>query len=234
MDTPDLNQLTNLTSTQRAGSSSLIANQGTQDLDFLKKYTDFINSQEGASAMASRIGGELGIPTLQANATNYRNLLTNLPSTYSKATTGYDVNQNQLNRIVGQKSSELSPLVTTAENSLSGAQNTLATRMGYEQFDQNKALLPYTTEKEMLADRQARETTLFSQDNQRELDALITKINAGITLSEGEKSRANQLAISEKSYQAAKDQLNGRAPVSTDTGDWMWDAQTQKWVPVYA
>jgi S-adenosylmethionine synthetase len=155
--------------------------------------------------MAGRIGTELGIPTLQANATMLRNTLTNLPSTYSKATTGYDVNANQLARIIGQKSSELSPMVQTAETSLSGAQNTLGQRMGYEQTDQAKALLPYQTEQTLLSDRLARETTLYSQDNQNELNALISKMQMGVTLSEGEKNRANQLAIQEQDYNNAKE-----------------------------
>ena len=211
-DTPDLNQLGTLTANQRLGSQNLLAGQNTADTDYLKKYTDFINSQEGAGAMATRIGGELGIPTLQKNATMLRNTLTELPSTYSKATTGYDVNANQLSRIIGQKSSELSPMVQTAETSLAGAQNTLGQRMGYEQTDQAKALLPYATEKELLMDRQARETTLYSQDNQNELNALITKINAGITLSEGEKNRAQQLAVQEQSYNQAKETAKNAAP----------------------
>lgn len=201
----DLNQLTNLTASQKAGTSGFLAGQNTETADYLKKYTDFINSQEGASAMASRIGGELGIPTLQANATMLQNTLTNLPSTYSKATTGYDVSQNQLSRIIGQKASELQPMVTTAENSLQNAQNTLNTRMGYEMTDEEKALRPYTMEKDLLSERQAREATLYTADNENELNALIQKLNMGITLSEGEKNRANQLALQEKQYQQALD-----------------------------
>ena len=200
-DTVNLNSLTDLNASQRAGTTNLLNSQSTADSDYLKKYTDFLNSQEGASAMAGRIGGELGIPTLQANATMLRNTLTNLPSTYSKAMTGYDVNANQLSRVIGQKSSELSPMVTTAENSLQNAQSNLNTQMGYEQTDQAKQLLPYQTEKDLLTDRQARETTLYSQDNQNELNGLISKLNMGITLSEGEKNRANALAVQEASYQ---------------------------------
>lgn len=199
----DLNALTNLTAQQRAGTSNFITGLNTESADYLKRYTDFINSQEGMTAAAQRIGGELGIPTLQANATMLRNTLTNLPSTYGKAMTGYDVNANQLARIIGQKSSELSPLVTTTETSLQAAQGNLATRLGYLTTEQAKALLPYQTEKDLMINKWARETTLFSEDNQRELDALIAKINAGVTLSEGDKNRANALAIQEKQYQQA-------------------------------
>jgi hypothetical protein len=208
MTEPDLNQITNLTTAQKANSQGLLNKQGGESADYLKRYTDFLGSQEGASAMSSRIGEELGIPSLQKNATMLRNTLTNLPGTYSKAMTGYDVNQNQLSRVIGQKSSELSPIVETTERALAGAQNTLGQRMGFEQADQQKALLPYQTEKELLSDRQARETTLYSQDNQNELNGLITKINAGITLSEGEKNRAAQLAASEKQYELEKEKMN--------------------------
>ena len=240
----DLNQITELTNRQRAGTPGFLAGQNTASSDYLKRYTDFLGSQEGASAMAERIGGELGIPTLQSGANLLRNTYTNLPSTYSKATTGYDVNANQLNRIVGQKSSELYPMVQTAETSLANAQNQLATRMGYEQTDQAKALLPWEKESEMLADRQAREFTLYSQENENELNGLISKLQMGVTLSEGEKNRANQLAIQEKQYQLAKEQMaqqerintqniNASAPTTTDSGDWMWDSQTGQWAPVY-
>jgi S-adenosylmethionine synthetase len=233
----NLNELTDTVAKQRAGTSSFLAGQNATSADYLKRYTDFINSQEGASAMASRIGTELGIPTLQSNATMLRNTLTNLPTTYSKATTGYDVSNSQLQRIIGQKASELSPAVTTAENSLQSAQGNLATRLGYETADQARLEKPMTVEQNMLLTRQAREQTMYSEDNQRELDALITKINAGITLSEGERNRAQQLAIAEKGYQnaleLAKQNNNAKAPVSTTSGDWMWDSSTGTWVPVY-
>lgn len=234
---PNLNELTDLTTRQRAGTQSLLASQGAQTSDYLKRYTDFINNQEGASAMASRIGTELGIPTLQANATMLRNTMTNLPGTYNKAMTGFDVNQNQLARVIGQKSSELAPALTTAETSLQAAQGNLNTQMGYNFADQNKALLPYTMENDLLATRQARETTLFSEDNSRELDALITKIQQGVAISEAEKARAQELAVQERSFQ---NQLklntqsnNARSPVSTSGGDWIWDSEMGNWAPVY-
>ena len=218
MSEVNLNELTDTVAKQRAGTSSFLAGQNTQSSDYLKRYTDFINSQEGATAMAGRIGGELGIPTLQANATNLRNLVTNLPGTYSKATTGYDVNANQLNRIVGQKTSEIAPALATAENSLATASAERTARMGFEQTDQAKALLPYQTEKELLNDRLARETTLYSQDNQNELDALISKIQMGVTLSEGEKNRAQELATSERNYNLAKEQLNASSTQIIEIG----------------
>jgi len=244
MTEPNLNELTDTTARQKAATQELLTGQNALSSDFLKRYTGAIGSQETSSAMAERLGKELGIPTLQANATMLRNTMTNLPSTYSKAMTGFDVNANQLARVIGQKSSELAPALTTAESSLSTAQGNLGTRMGYETADQAKQLLPYSVEQSQLNDRLARETTLYTQDNTNELNALIQKINAGVTLSEGEKNRAQQLAISEKNYELEKKKLDqnqnqfnstqaGRAPVSTTSGDWMYDSTSGQWVPIY-
>ena len=51
-----------------------------------------------------------------------------------------------------------------------------------------------------MSERASRESTGYTEDMQRELDGLIEKMKAGITLSEGEKERANRLAIAEKQY----------------------------------
>lgn len=200
-DSPDLNQITNLTDAQRANTGTFLSGQDKATQDFLNKYTNTINSQPTTSAMATRIGAELGLPQLQANATSLNNTLYNIPSVYSKATTGYDVNANQLSRLIGQKQSEIAPAAALAASNAQAAEGNLATRLGYEQADQNKALLPLQTEQSFLQDRLARETTLFSQENQSELDGLIAKIQAGVTLSEGEKNRAQQLAVAEQNYQ---------------------------------
>jgi hypothetical protein len=227
----NLNEITDATARQRANTSAFNEGQSALSADYLKRFSDFINGQEGASAMAGRIGTELGIPTLRANAGMLRDTLTNLPTTYSKAMTGRDVNANQLSRIIGQKSSELAPIVETTERALSSAQNDLNTRMGYEQFDQNKALIPYQTEKDLLAERQARETTLFSKDNENELTALIQKLNAGVTLSEGEKKRANDLAIAEKGYQSALEvaKINANRVMALSNGQGIYNPATNSY-----
>lgn len=205
MDTPNLNQITDLTNTQRANTQNFQNGQNSLTSDFLNRYTGAINNQETSTAMANRIGGELNLPTLQKNANTINNTISNIPTTYSKATTGYDVNANQLSRIIGQKTSDLAPAATTANNALSSAQSTLNTQMGYQQADQAKALQPYQTEQSLLSDRLARESSMYSQENQNELDGLIAKTNAGITLSEGEKNRQQELAISEQNYEHAKE-----------------------------
>ena len=182
---------------------NIFQGQRGETSDFLNRYTGAIQGQEKTSALAQRIGGELGLPTLQANARSMQNTLFNLPSTYSKATTGYDVNANQLARVVGTKQAELAPAAELAQQNAQDAQNTLNTRMGYEQMDQQKALIPYQSEQGLLSDRMARESSGYTTMMQGELDAIVQKMNAGITLSEGEKNRAQQLAIAEAGFKNA-------------------------------
>lgn len=202
---PDLNQLTNVTATQRANTQNLLGLQQGQNTDFLNRYKGLLGSQETTAQTANRLGQENNLPQLKQNANTLNTTMSNIPYTYRDATKGFDVNQNQLDRIIGQKSSELAPTLTSANNALNTAQNTVNTQLGYTQEDKNRALIPYQSEQQMMADQQARQTSLYSQDNQNELNALITKINTGVQLSEAEKNRAQQLAIAEKGYQNALD-----------------------------
>lgn len=193
---PDLNAPVDAANRQRAATGTLLANQDLKTEGFLGKFSNLINSQGTTEALAGRIGEELNLPTLSKNAFNLQQQMYELPSTYSAATRGFDVNNNQLQRIIGQKSSELGPVAQRATDQAQFAQGQLATRLGYAQNDWNRQLLPLNSEQDFLTDRMARETNLYSQDNQNELNALIQKGN----WTQAEKDRAQQLAIAEKGY----------------------------------
>lgn len=188
----------------KQGNQAFMQGQTDQTSDFLNRYKQAIGGQETTSAMAGRLGSELGLPALNKNAFMLNQAVTNLPQTNIDASRGFDVNQNQLDRMTNHGLQKLSPLAQNATAQAQNAQSSLNTQMGYEQADQAKALTPFNTEQSMLSDRMARETTLYSQQNQQELDGLIAKMNAGVTLSEGEKNRANQLAVAEQQYSAEK------------------------------
>lgn len=204
---PDINAPVAAAQAQKAATPGFLQGQDTQTQGYLGKLSGYVNSQPSTSDLASRIGAELGLPALQSNANSLNQNLLNLPSTYSKATTGFDVNANQLARVVGTKQAELAPLAQAATTQAQTAQGNVNQRLGYAQQDFQNGLIPLTTEGNMLNDKLARETTLYSQDNQNELNTLIAKMQSGVTLSEGEKNRAQELAISEKNYQLQKDQL---------------------------
>ena len=67
-------------------------------------------------------------------------------------------------------------------------------------------MLPFERGFDLLQQRQAREFTGYTTNNQLELDRLLANMSAGVTLTEGEKTRANQLAIAEAGY---RNQLEG-------------------------
>jgi len=216
----DYGEATNLLGTQKSNNATFLANQSNLANDYLKRYTGAIAGQEGMGAMAKRLGAELNLPTLQENAYNINRTVRELPQTYSAATRGFDVNANQLSRIIGQKTAELTPALTTANEALGNAQNTLTTQLGYGQADNARALLPYQSEQALLSDRLARETTLYSKENENELSTIIAKIQSGIQISEAEKNRANQLAISELNYKAEMEKTKTSSAYSPYNSTW--------------
>lgn len=208
--------------------AALNTSQAGQQSDFLGRYTGAINGQETSSAMADRIGGKLGLPELQKNATTLNTTLANIPYTYGAATKGFDVNNNQLNRIIGQKSSELTPVVNSTNNALSTAQGQLTSRMGYEQADQAKQLAPYQSEQSLLTDRLNRESAGFNTDAESELSSYLAKMNAGIQLSQAEQTRAENLAQSKLAYDQADKQFNSISASSKYATDSAHDSERTK------
>ncbi len=137
-------------------------------------------------------------------------------------------------RTIGQKQSEIAPAAELAQQNLGSAEGQLSTRLGYGQADQAKQLLPYQSEQGLLSERMARETTGYTSVMQGELDAIISKMNAGITISEGEKNRAATLAAAEKAYQGEVAKANATAKEAKYTtvglGDRLFNNQSGQFV----
>lgn len=198
------NDVSAFAKTLPGAQAGLVAKQAGESNDFLTRLRQGIAGQEGLTHMVQRWGDQFNIPTLQKAVSGLTSTLANLPETYSKATRGFDVNENQLNRIVGGKSAALAPTLAGANAALSGAQQQQQQMIAATQADQAKQLKPFESEQAILSERWAREQTGFTAANGQELDGLIAKMNAGVTLSEGEQDRANKLAVAEKQYQASK------------------------------
>lgn len=197
------NQVSAVASSLPSAQAALTAKQTTEGTDYLTRLRQAIGGQEALPHMYTRIGNELNLPNLATNFNQVSNQMTNLPATYSAATRGFDVNANQLGRIVSTKQAALAPALTTATQNYNTAQTERDKMVAANQVDQARQLKPYDTEQSFLTDRWAREQTGFTSANGQELDALVSKMNAGVTLSEGEQNRANQLAVAEKEYQKA-------------------------------
>ncbi len=183
--------------------SNFFSGQKSDINNFLGRYSGAIGNQETVSHMGQRIGNELNLPSLRSAADTVNTNVANLPYTYSGATRGFDVNANQLGRIVTNKGIQLAPLATSVNNRLNTAENTLGQQMGFEQTQQQKELLPYQSEQSLLNDRLAREATGFQTQEEDRLQGYITKMQQGVVLSRGEQQDAEALAAAKLSYDAA-------------------------------
>lgn len=228
----------NAAAAQRAAGTNLLAGQDVKTSDFLNKYTDLINNQGTTEALAGRIGAELNLPNLQKSAFDLNQQVLDIPGTYKTGTRGFDVNANQLGRIIATKQAELAPLAQRATSQAQFAQEQLGTRLGYAQNDWNRQLLPLTSEQAFLTDRLARETSMFTEANQNELNAILDKIKNGIEIDQREKDRAQELAIAEKRYEnelkLQQEKNNAPTPVSVGQGIWnpgsnSWDVRPPLW-----
>ena len=177
----DLNEPSNAIARQRLMNREFLANQNQLTSDFLGKFSNVIAGQGTTQQAAQRIGEDLGLPQLRQNAFGLQQSLIDIPELYKSGTRGFDVNANQLGRIIATKQAELAPYAERATAQSQFAEGELGTRLGYLQNDWNRQLLPLNSEQAFLADRFAREVSVFSAEDQRELDALLGKINAGVT-----------------------------------------------------
>lgn len=204
---------------QRAAGQALLTNQNAATQDFLNRYTGAINGQETMSAMAKRLGEEQGLPQLRANATAINTTLRNIPTVQLSAARGNEITQNQLDRMVSNQQQKVAPLAEEATRQQQAAEGLVNEQMGYAQADQQKALLPYQMESSLLTDRLARETTMFTTQNQNELNALLTKISTGSQITQEEANRAQELSIAEKNFELEKQRLNSTQ--KTDSNPYM-------------
>lgn len=190
-----------------SNTSDFFAGQKAQEDEFLNRYREVVSGQEGIPAMAERIGGELGLSSLRQSAFNLNQTLENIPTVQTQATTGYDVNENQRQRMIAAEQAKIAPLAQKATSQQQFAEGQLGERLGYETQQQLKDLQPLQMEASMISDRLARETTGYTTDKQSELEIYLRKLDQGFQLSQAEKQRANELADQENNFEQQKELL---------------------------
>lgn len=188
---------------QRGATQGLLGNQNQQVGGYLQNYSNAINSQETQPAMWARLAQETGYAPALQQATTLNNQLAAIPQTYSAATRGFDVNANQLDRIMNMQQWKLAPLAERATAQAQSAGQLMQGQIAATQAQQQKELQPYQSEQTFLQDKIARETSLFSEQNQSELQALEYKMQTGAQLSSDEQKRINDLRIAQEGYQNA-------------------------------
>ncbi len=199
-------------------SADLIAKQTAAENDFLTRFRAAIGGQESTQAMADRISTELGLPGLRKNAFAVNQQLSDVPDVQSAATRGFDVNENQRQRIIAAKQGELAPSAVKLNTPQQFAEGQLGERLGYGLQEQTKALIPFQTEASMLSDRAAREITGYTNDKQNELTLLLDKLSSQRALTAAETARAQQLADDEADFQRQKDLLTFQKSLSGGSG----------------
>lgn len=235
----DFPDFSSLFSNYRNSGQNMLSGQDQQAGQFLSNYSGAIGNQEAVPAMYTRLSSELGLPNLQRNANQLNETIAAIPETYGDATRGFDVNANQLSRIIGTKTAQLQPEANRANTAAQNAASQVLNLMGLTQQQQAKELSPYEYERQFLTDRIARETSLFTTQSEQELNALLQKMQTGATLTNAEAERKNQLEMQKQSYENSKrlaEQQFGynqqlQSPTSTNSGDWFYDPFSG-WVPV--
>lgn len=188
-------------------SDNFFAQQKSEEDDFLNRFRGVVSGQEKLPALAERIGGELGLPSLRQSAFNLNQTLANIPTVQTQATTGFDVNENQRQRKIAAEQAKIAPLAQKATSQQQFAEGQLGERLGYETSQQLKDLQPFNMEASLLSDRLARETTGYTQDKQSELDIYLRKLDQGFQLSQSEKLRAQELADAESTFEKQRELL---------------------------
>jgi hypothetical protein len=203
----------------RSNTSDLLGQQNASVGNYLSNYSAAINNQETVPAMWQRLANETGYNALNKQALDINNQLNYLPQTETAAMKGFDVNNNQLMGDINQQTWKLAPIAQRATAQAQNAANIMGQQISATQAQQQKELTPYTAEGQFLTDYLARQTSMFTQENEMEMNSLVNKMNAGVTLTNAEQQRLNDLKIAEEGYKnkLQLQQMQGTVLGKTDT-----------------
>lgn len=173
------------------------ANKAATDARFAQDKTDITNFNNDFSTAVPKIisdtSQKYGLDTLLGVTQNLGSRISDLQTNSSNTGAGGFASASQVDQAVqGRYLPQYNSAVSNLEKGTTLAQN-----------EENTLLTPYTTKAQLLNDRLSRESTGYTTEQQQELDALVAKMNAGVTLTNAEQERANQLALAEKTYNQA-------------------------------
>lgn len=199
--------------------------------EYISGLKEHLGSLEQIPQMYQRLSGELMLPDLRKQyqglskaATGLSEQIWNVPEMVAGTTRESLVTapQRQAMTLKAQEPltealTRLSPMIQATGQALTSAETELGKRMGYGLEQQQMSLLPFEKGFDLLTQRQAREYSGYTFSNQIELDRLIANLNAGVTLSEGEKQRLHELALKEQDYKNQLDVMKQQSELSKQT-----------------
>lgn len=156
----------------------------------------------------------LGIPQMREaflgatqGAQNYQDLINSLPKTIAETSANSLLNEGQRQRLLGEKLVPLQKGLSTVQ----GTMSTLGTALGQAQTSAEKMVTerldPYAKDFDQLTRRLAQEFTGWTTANQMELNRLIQNAQSGLTWTNSEAQRANELALQEMKYKETMDRI---------------------------
>lgn len=180
-----------------------------------KGYSDAIGSQTKVPDLITGYDQKYGVPQLQQSIQQgteqydaLGNQIRNLPKDMAQRSRESIMTQGQTNRAI---QAEQAPLLeqqgilgqnlSRQQANLGVAQSNAAKMVSAEQVQQEKELSPWLKQYDNESILSSMRQSGWTFENQSELSRLLANQQAGITLSEGEKNRAQQLAIAEKNFQ---------------------------------
>ena len=204
---------------------------------YLGRYTQAISQLPSPATTLEQYQGRYGVPQLQAQVGQLGEIgemlgaqVRGMPAQVAGTTRESLVTEPQRAGMVQaqqqpilEQLGEVTRGLAVAQPALTAAQQQAGQMAGLEIGRQEMALLPFERGFSLLEQRQAREFSGYTFANEQELNRLIANQQAGITLSEGEEDRLNQLAIAEKGYEnqlaqiratGEEERLTKRAPKS--------------------
>ena len=195
-------------STIKSGFNNLFGDQQNSQNDFINSYKQAVASNPSVTSLYDTANSKYNVQPLQQQANTLTNAVLQAPQQTLDTARGFNYDQNQVNNQTNLTLGRLSPLASAAQNNASTAQTNANNyvQAGIAQNQQN--LLPIQQQASMMSDLWARQASGYTTAAQAELEGLINKMNAGVTLSTAEMARANALATAEASYQSSVNSAN--------------------------
>ena len=198
-------------------TASPINQQGDIFSNLNEGFSGAIAGQETVPDLMTQYDSKFGIPQMQSaiqqGTEQYDalgNTIQNMPNEIAQRSQESILTQGQKNRQVEAESAPLlnrqgllGQTISRQQANLGTAQSNASRMISAEQVQQEKELTPWLKQYESENVMSSMRMTGWSFENKSELDRLLANQSAGITLSEGEKARANALSIAEKGFESS-------------------------------
>lgn len=187
--------------------AELAEQQAGREEDYLARFRETLAAQEKIPTMAGRLGAELGLPGLRETAYGLQAGLTAVPEQERLISQQIGISAPRLERRIAQRQAEIAPSALRAAEAQQFAERELGERLGYGLAEQERELMPFETEAEMISDRAARELSMWTTEREGELDTLLKRMEIEGQLRTDEMTRAHELAMQENTFMNLKEQL---------------------------